>query len=169
MFPLPLLSGVGRAGSELRGYVCALVHSQRWRSAGVVRERIQGPARPSPSSLSSPSSCALVFLSVYAYARLESESRCGLGSVRMCILGAYHTLVLALALIIERTRRGVHGYPHRRRCFYTDTEGALRRSGYTFRFGWALEPVEMRMEMENSRGYVVGAHAFCSSLPSLAI
>ncbi|KAJ7870705.1 hypothetical protein B0H13DRAFT_1896058 [Mycena leptocephala] len=103
--PSPLLCGTGRAGFELERYPCVLAHSQQWRSTGAGT----GVARAHPPlPIVLPPRTHLSSLDAYAYARVvEAERR------------VYHILiVLALALVIELSKRGVRR--------------TLRGSGYHF-------------------------------------
>ncbi|KAJ7850965.1 hypothetical protein B0H13DRAFT_2360439 [Mycena leptocephala] len=85
--PFPPLCGTERAGFELRWYAHTLAHSQKWRSAVV-------PVIP-----------------VLVRGRRNMRT----AGVYACANGAHHTLILALARVIVRSRRWVCAYPRRRR------------------------------------------------------
>ncbi|KAJ7817209.1 hypothetical protein B0H13DRAFT_2458441, partial [Mycena leptocephala] len=126
-FPSLPLCGTGRAGFELQRYPYVLAHSQRWRSAGVGT----GAARAHPPlPIVLPPHTHLSSLDAYAYARVVEAERWVRARACTHAYGAYPTLVLALALVIEQSAAGVVVFLLR------GCGGrALCGSGYTFGFG----------------------------------
>ncbi|KAJ7931935.1 hypothetical protein B0H13DRAFT_2521887 [Mycena leptocephala] len=129
LVPVPVCSLVPPASPSPH---CVVRNAQASSCAGprtYPRTRRDGearvPVRAHPPSLSSRIALLVrtVFPSAYGYARAVELERGVNSGVHVCAYGAHHALVLG----IERSRKAVPAYTHRRRCFLRGYRGRTPR------------------------------------------
>jgi hypothetical protein len=137
------------------------------RRDGKARVRVQVPVRANPAlAIALPPRARPAQYAYVLRRTLISRRAC------TCAYGAHHILVLALLLVIERSRRDVRAYSPRRRILLpTRIWRAHAPRIWVYFCVWMRThaSLEVGMEREKARGCVVGARIFCPLPPLQSI